>query len=476
MHITPQRRVADSPQEEYQQRWTARAQAAARHARRERAIRWFKRALLFSVIGYVVFDPTESFALFPLAVVIVPLTAVHEWVIRAWRRAAAAAQYYQRALARLAHRWIGVGPSGARYRDTAHLYADDLDLFGRGSLFQLLCTACTRVGQDALAAWLAAPAEPESVRRRQAAIDELRANIDLREALAVLDEDVRGLDADALRAWAEAPPIFSSRAGQVLGFIVAAGLIASVLACALFDASWWMAVVVLLVGQIVVFIGCRPRLQRIGHLVGPAGEGLAALAQVAKIADRLKVQAPLLVDLRRALTGDRKPPSVGMAKLYGLLLPSPPLLLFAAQLFPPLESWRARLARLVPDWLTAVGELESLLSLSGYAFEHPADPFPEIAETGPLLEGEGLAHPLMPEDVCVRNDVRLSNQLRLVLISGSNMSGKSTLLRTVGTNVALALAGRRSARGGWSCRPCRWPRGCALSIRSMKARRTSWPD
>src|SRR5262249_10148641 len=92
-------------------------------------------------------------------------------------------------------------------------------------------------------------------------------------------------------------------------------------------------------------------------------------------------------------------------------------------------------------WMTAVGEFEALCAIAGYAYEHPNDPFPEIAPNGPVLEGEDLRHPLMPAAQCVPNSVRLSAPLELLVVSGSNMSGKSTLLRTLGANAVLALAG-----------------------------------
>jgi DNA mismatch repair ATPase MutS len=105
------------------------------------------------------------------------------------------------------------------------------------------------------------------------------------------------------------------------------------------------------------------------------------------------------------------------------------------------EDWRRESGPAVRRWLTAVGEIEALCSLASHAFEHPDDPFPEFAENGPWLEAEGIGHPLIPEDRVVRNDVRLGGELRVMVVSGSNMSGKSTLLRTLGVNVALAQAG-----------------------------------
>jgi len=107
------------------------------------------------------------------------------------------------------------------------------------------------------------------------------------------------------------------------------------------------------------------------------------------------------------------------------------------------ETWRARFGMMVETWLRSLGEIEALSSLAGYAFEHPADPFPEFlpASAPAQIQAEGLKHPLMAETKCVGNDVSLGPDCRLMVVSGSNMSGKSTYLRTIGVNLALALAG-----------------------------------
>jgi DNA mismatch repair ATPase MutS len=106
-----------------------------------------------------------------------------------------------------------------------------------------------------------------------------------------------------------------------------------------------------------------------------------------------------------------------------------------------IQKWRRRYGHCIDQWLDTVGEFEAVLSLASHAREHPRDPFPELVEPGPLFEGSQLAHPLLPESTAVRNDVSLSAATPLIMVSGSNMSGKSTLLRTVGTNAVLALAG-----------------------------------
>src|SRR5581483_4388386 len=126
----------------------------------------------------------------------------HERTLRSLERSRRAVTYFERGLARLDGDWAGHGEAGDRYLDPAHPYAQDLDLFGKGSVFELLCAARTRIGQDTLARWLLAPASPEVARERNEAVEELRPRVDLREDLAVLAETARtGVDAAALEAW-----------------------------------------------------------------------------------------------------------------------------------------------------------------------------------------------------------------------------------------------------------------------------------
>jgi DNA mismatch repair ATPase MutS len=146
------------------------------------------------------------------------------------------------------------------------------------------------------------------------------------------------------------------------------------------------------------------------------------------------------------------PPSKQIARLVRLIqtldstknqvfAPIAFILLLPAQLAFAIERWRQQSGPKIPQWIDAVGEIEALSALGGYAYEHPYDPFPELSEEETYFDGHALGHPLIPESRCVRNDVRLDGDLRLLVVSGSNMSGKSTLLRTVGTNVVLGLAG-----------------------------------
>ena len=132
---------------------------------------------------------------------------MHDRVEQERSRAGRGIAYYEHGLGRLSNHWIGAGNQGERFRDPKHVYADDLDLFGRGSLFEMLSTARTGAGESALAAWLLAPGDRERVIARQQAVDELRERVDLREELALMGEDIRAaVDAGAPARWGVDPP------------------------------------------------------------------------------------------------------------------------------------------------------------------------------------------------------------------------------------------------------------------------------
>src|SRR5688572_11819192 len=147
------------------------------------------------------------FVLLPAAAFIV-LVRKHELVIREREQTARAIAFYERGLARIEDRWQGTGEPGDRFRDDGHLYANDLDLFGRGSLFELLSIARTRAGEAKLASWLTSPAAPAEIAARQEAVAECAPLLDLRESVSLAGTEVAaGVHGDELVAWAEAPPL-----------------------------------------------------------------------------------------------------------------------------------------------------------------------------------------------------------------------------------------------------------------------------
>ena len=421
----------------------------------------FLVGLIAAGIGWMAFSNHSLSASWLAAPVVafIALFIYHERVRRERNTAQRAESYYERAIARIEDRWAGTGESGERFRDPAHPYAEDLDLFGKGSLFELLSTARTRGGEDTLSRWLLAPADAETVRERQSAVAELRPMLDLREDLALLGENVAAqAHPDALIAWAEAPAVLVSGGARIaISLLSFATLTAAVFW--LWGPAWLgnpiilRAIVVFFVlVSLAVRFQYRHQVLRATGRGGEAAHDLSLFAQVLSRLERERFTSPRLTQLRSALEADGALPSQRIGRLNRLMelydshehelmrFIGPPLL-YDTQLAFAIEAWRARSGRFVRAWVEAVSELEALGSLAGYAYERPHDPFPEIVAGDAHFEAEGLGHPLLPEARCVRNDLSLGGERRLFVVSGSNMSGKSTLLRSVGVSAVMAMAG-----------------------------------
>ena len=443
------------PAAEYDRRLSDRQQTAARCAEADRKFSQARGLVFLAALVVVVILWNTSLSpwwlILPL-VVFAGLVVSHGKAIRQLLLARRAVNYYTTAQRRIKDRWMDDGVTGERYQNPDHPYAGDLDLFGTRSLFQLICQARTRLGEDTLAAWLKAPADGNIIRQRQQAIDELRGKLDLREELALLDAKVHeDLDQNQLLDWANesAHPISRGRRIAAVGvsLLAVAGLIAWLVETRV---SFAMVPLLLLLGFMGLF---AQAIRRVSHTMDAAGSGLAILSQVLNVIEHEQFHTPLLMEIRRKLDTNGRPPSWEIAKLHRLIqslrncLQNQFFALFAFLMCLPvhlvhaIEIWRERVGPHIADWLDAVGEFEALSSLAGYAYEHPRDRFPEIVNESPLLDGVQLGHPLLPAAACVRNDVKLDQGLRLILVSGSNMSGKSTLLRTLGTNVVLGLCG-----------------------------------
>jgi MutS-like protein len=445
---------AAEPRIEYAHRAESRRAESVRQMTNFRKVGVVRLAFLATgiVLAWLAFKGTIAWWwLLPPAAAFLALAEVQARITRARRRCERAAALYEQGRARLDDRWAGKGETGERFLKSSHPYAEDLDLFGHGSLFELLSRARTRAGEETLAGWLLAPAAPEVVRARQTAVAELRHQLDLREDLALLGEDVRsGEDSQALAAWATATPWHISRSMRITAKALA---LLAVVTFVLWIAGWgWIPfLIALILGQSFAF-RLRAQVQSVISAVAGPGRDLALLSQVLSRLERERFSSPRLVELRAALDVAGLAPSRQIANLNRLIdlldarrnmmfAPLSTLLLWPLQFAFAIERWRQRSGPAVARWLAAVGELEALSSLAGYSYEHPQDPFPELVEGEGCFEGEDLGHPLIPEGRNVRTDLLLSDEPRVLIVSGSNMSGKSTLLRTVGTNTVLALAG-----------------------------------
>jgi hypothetical protein len=406
-----------------------------------------------AALAFLVFAPPRL----PLATLAPPTLAFlllvvwHDRVIRARRRAERGAAWFEAGLARLDGRFAEL-TGGGRFGDADHLHAADLDLFGAGSLFALLCRARTPSGEETLARWLLAPAGPAEIRSRQGAVAELRDLLDLRERLALVGEEVAPrLHARELAAWGAAagPAPGSRERATVLALSLLSGATLAAWILAGVGPLPWLAALVV---QGAFAWRRRARVRECLGGVERVGRDLDLLAELLACLEAQRFASERLAALRARVETAHRPPSWQIARLRllrdladarrnQLFAPIGAIFAFTTQVALALEAWRARCGPALAAWIDAVAELEALASLAGQAFEHPGDPFPEIVETGPRFAAEGLGHPLLLDARCVRNDVELSDALRLLVVSGSNMSGKSTFLRSVGVNAVLALAG-----------------------------------
>jgi hypothetical protein len=281
----------------------------------------------------------------------------------------------------------------------------------------------------------------------------LRSKLDLREDLALLGEDVRASgDPKALIAWAEAPPVLVQGAARTAAFALSLAM----LICATYW-QWASSPLsrVLLLCMLAINgafgLAFRRRVLTVAFRVEDAQRDLSLLSKILARLERERFTSLRLTQLRTALECtpeasrriarlNRRMELLDSRDHWLMRIVGPPLL-YATQITFAIEAWRADSGRHVRRWIEAAGEFEALCALAGYAYEHPQDPFPEVSTAETCFEAEGLGHPLLPASRCVRNDLKLGGELRLLVVSGSNMSGKSTLLRSVGVSAVMAMAG-----------------------------------
>jgi hypothetical protein len=426
---------------------------------RERLAGYFQLAIAAFCLGWILFrlrhfSKSDLLLLVPIGAFVI-VAVLHGSLIRAVAGCSRCIRFYEQGLARLDGSWTGKGVAGERFLEPSHPYARDLDLFGRASLFELLCTARTRAGEETLARWMLAPAAPENVRERQAAAVELSTRLDFRERLATLGENLGlGVRPKELVAWGEATPLFLSGSSGMIRVVLpllAAAWIFSLIAWQVWGAPELlvMAITVLNLGVSYRF---RARLSEAAHAAEEAGRDLNLLSQVLIAFEREHFVSPRLLQLQKQLKQGDVLPSKAVAQLnrwveflesaHNLFVRIFDYVIFyRLQCVLAAESWRRRFGPSLRTWLETVGELEALAALGGYTYEHPADVFPEFVENAPCFEAQGLAHPLLPLDRAVANDLKLGPDLQLIMVSGPNMAGKSTFLRGIGVNAVLAQCG-----------------------------------
>lgn len=360
-------------------------------------------------------------------------------------------------------------PHGARFASGEHPNSGDLDLFGPSSLFVTVSRAETAVGEETLAGWLKEPAAVDVVRARQEAAKELLGDPVLLEDLAVLARraESRGRAEEPLAVWGEAPAVMpvAGATGPDLPMrkiLVFCGRLTVPLTLGLYFASsslaahskWLgLAYAVPLVLQLVILGSLYGAIARMVTFVSSREAPFGRFRAVFERVESCKMEAPLLRRIVEVLRVDGAPASAELARLERVVgfadLRHNGLIHFAANLFLlydvwvalALERWRQRSGKKARKWLAALGELEALASIATYAGEQERLAWPEVDDGPARITAEELGHPLLPASSCVRNDLELPEPGRAFLVTGSNMSGKSTYLRSMGLCAVMALAG-----------------------------------
>ncbi|HEY3329897.1 MAG TPA: hypothetical protein VGK19_07750 [Capsulimonadaceae bacterium] len=387
----------------------------------------------------------------PLAV-FVALLVRHEGIVRQLEMAKRRAKFYRNGLDRLSDTWAGKGNSGIHYLDPAHPFAIDIDIFGDGSLYELLCTCRTLPGEDTLARWLLSPADVETVAGRQAAVKELADRVELRERIALLGDDIRAsVVPEGLIAWGESAVVPVTLGARVIAYGIAA------VNCA--ATAWWFTghSVWPLIGSVMITaLFARPYgewIKKTTQTVAKTSKALEILALLLETIEHEPFVSALLRDMNAQLNGlTGTPPShriKRLDKLVGFLeaslnafsAPLAFILLWPFQFADRIQLWRIDNGAHFREWLQVAGDFEALCALASFAYENPGATFPAVVSGAPRFTARGLNHPLLPRVSRIANDVSLTTDHPLLIVSGSNMSGKSTLMRTVGVNTVLALAG-----------------------------------
>jgi hypothetical protein len=395
-------------------------------------------------------------ALGVLAIAFVVLVVAHARVNDAAERSKAAVRFHSKGLARLDLAWASLSDQSARFRTPDHPFASDLDVFGRASLMQLVDATETRFGQERLAALLALEGRghwPDDALARQAAARDLAGRFAFREGLAtagaILDDDKP--DAAALVTWAEAPAEPVSTLVRGLAWVQPAVVVALLASGTSLGLSAG-AITGLCVAAIAVGLAVAGRLAPTLETVSAKESAVTRWRAMLAAIEREPFEAPRLASLRAGLESDGARASGELGRLERIVGFTDarrnevfrffigPLLMWDVHCAVALQAWRARGGRRLRTWLDVLSETEALASLGGFAFEHPEFAWPDLVSE-PMFEGRGVGHPLIAAERRVGNDVHLSAPGRALVVTGSNMSGKSTLLRAIGANAVLAFAG-----------------------------------
>ncbi|MFM7057929.1 MAG: MutS-related protein [Planctomycetota bacterium] len=455
---SPEGAATLKPSERYQQRLEQILAETAVCERRDRRFVLIRTLLGLLQLGVIVLCLGESdrvswlWLLLPFAAFLLVLPFDRR-CLRELQRLQAARRFLESRLARL-QRVFGVDlPDGREYANDQHPWTQDLDVFGQGSLFQMLNECRTQPGRRQLAEWMMTVPTGDEIRVRQSRARGLRDSLQLRESLACIPDNADWAAAEQLlQTWLREPARPISTLVLVWSLVLGAAALPALILVAtdVLSLRWLLGLVILQAPAVAL---TRQQISRTAAVMDNVDAALRQFGAVIQAFEQHPVEEPSVRDLLNRFSSELIPTSQTIAQFSRLtqwLNNAMRNQVFAAiawacglfvLLTSRMETWRRRHGPDVPDWLRTAAILEATLSVAGYHFDHPNDCLPEILDERRELIAEDLGHPLLKDSICVRNSVQLGGERPLMLISGSNMSGKSTFLRSIGASVVLTYCG-----------------------------------
>jgi len=468
------------PATAYQQQRDRALTEVAQHEGQARRIGLLRLLAFFLALGgataaYEGFPagvPGWSVGLAALAALVafVWLVLRHDAVLRQRERALLRAELNRRGLRRLDGTWVNdpppappapLPPDPEGNTEAVPPYASDLDVLGPASIWQRCDATTTRYGERALRRALGRAAAPpldlQPARELQAAVRELAPQLGLRQELEVsgrllADPKGRKPDPEPFARWAAGPPVLSPAYKVVLVLpVCTVPALALQLTHPLPGLGY--LVMALLGLQLLVVLASGVTVNRLVEILATRERGVSEYAGMLALLSAAPLQAPANRALQAALRTEGRDAVPELRRLHDLVgylelrrhlilwFPVNAVLLWDVFFALAIGRWQARSGKAVRGWLTALGEVEARSSLAGLQFDNPDWTFPELTDEPATLSAQGLAHPLLPAERRVGNDVTLPGAGRGFLVTGSNMSGKSTLLRSIGLLQVLAWAG-----------------------------------
>ncbi len=395
------------------------------------------------------------------AIGFVALVTYHDAVDRRLRRARQMRMINEQGLSRLARDWDGLPVPATRAPDEHLATATDLDLFGRASLFQLVSCATTPIGKKILRDWFLEPAGCEEIRARQQAVAELTDHESLREALIVEGKLLAGDATERFVKWAGGSSWLRQRPWLTwfCRVVPAVGLVALLLTVLrVISPDVGFAVVLIVVASnIVISVLFSGNVHDIFARVNSRQGEVQGYLRMFRLIYEMPDSAGTLSDIKSAAAEQGGGVILRMRELQFVMklanishsamlfvfvyLPLQVGFLYDFHVLTLLEKWQAVCGRHAKAWFDALGQFEALASLATLAYDHPDWTMPEVNASFTSIDATAIGHPLLADATRVTNDVEVAGTGSFLLITGSNMSGKSTLLRSIGVNITLAQAG-----------------------------------